>query len=248
MQNLETQKAEFDKFVSNIKTQKFYKEPLAWAFGRLNKSMLDYSKTLSADYAVINYKQNFKVVAVLLWALNECGKKVDLESSEAVIELDKEVVAKTLSKFEFLKDEVQKHRNLANLLMINEIFTNPEFSKENKFCVTFIFEDREPKSVECVYLKLYLLWLKKVNFGDLNFEGALEILPNVAWDEFAKPVELEWLRQSEIFFKMTGSYPVISSVGKFPRFLNHIIPDDDVMITDASKIIMNFANDNSNLK
>lgn len=231
---------EFNKFVDEIKKSKFYKEPIAWAFGRVNKGIVDTKKTLSVDYAVVNYKENLDSVAVVLWALNECGVKLNLNDSEAVFEIDDKITKKVLSIFEFLKDEADgnKHKNLQNLMVINEILTNGEYGDENHFCVTFLFSDEKPKSVASVYLKLYFLSLGKVELRSINLDGAFGVLPNVAWDEFAKPVELEWLRENEIFLKMSGAYPVISSVDKFPRFLNHIIPDDSIRILDAAKVRM----------
>ena len=231
---------EFNKFVDEIKKSKFYKEPIAWAFGRVNKGIIDTKKTLSVDYAVVNYKENLGSAAVVLWALNECGVKLSLNDSEAVFEIDDKITKKVLSIFEFLKDEAEgnKHKNLQNLMVINEILTNGEYGDENHFYVTFLFSDEKPKSVASVYLKLYLLSLGKVELRSINLDGAFGVLPNVAWDEFAKPVELEWLRENEIFLKMSGAYPVISSVDKFPRFLNHIIPDDSVRILDAAKVRM----------
>lgn len=231
---------EFNKFVDEIKKSKFYKEPIAWAFGRVNKGIVDTKKTLSVDYSVVNYKENLGSAAVVLWALNECGVKLGLNDSEVVFEIDDKITKKVLSVFEFLKDEAEgnKHKNLQNLMVINEILTNSEYGDENHFCVTFLFSDEKPKSVASVYLKLYLLSLGKVELRSINLDGAFGVLPNVAWDEFAKPVELEWLRENEIFLKMSGAYPVISSVDKFPRFLNHIIPDDSVRILDAAKVRM----------
>ncbi|MCZ6160049.1 tetrahydrodipicolinate N-succinyltransferase N-terminal domain-containing protein [Campylobacter ureolyticus] len=231
---------EFNKFVDEIKKSKFYKEPIAWAFGRVNKGIIDTKKTLSVDYAVVNYKENLGSAAVVLWALNECGVKLNLNDSEAVFEIDDKITKKVLSIFEFLKDEAEgnKHKNLQNLMVINEILTNSEYGDENHFFITFLFSDEKPKSVASVYLKLYLLSLGKVELRSINLDGAFGVLPNVAWDEFAKPVELEWLRENEIFLKMSGAYPVISSVDKFPRFLNHIIPDDSIRILDAAKVRM----------
>ncbi|WP_407643624.1 tetrahydrodipicolinate N-succinyltransferase N-terminal domain-containing protein [Campylobacter portucalensis] len=224
----------FNEFVSDIKTKNFYKEPLAWAFGRLNKGIMEPDKILSVDYAVVNFKENFSSAAVILWALNECGVNLDLTKSEFVATLDKKVVSKILEIFEFLKDEAkgQKHRNLQNLLTIKELLD------ENNFCVTFLFSDDRSQSVESVYLKLYLLSLQKVAIRSINLDGAFGLLPNVAWNEFGQPIELSWLRENEILLKMSGKYPNIISVDKFPRFLQHIIPQDSVRILDSSKVRM----------
>ncbi|MDD3342394.1 MAG: DapH/DapD/GlmU-related protein, partial [Sulfurospirillaceae bacterium] len=43
---------------------------------------------------------------------------------------------------------------------------------------------------------------------------------------------------NEIEMKLMGSYPIIESVDKFPRFLSHIIPEDNTRILDSSKVRM----------
>ena len=103
-----------------------------------------------------------------------------------------------------------------------------------------LFEDEAPKSLEIVYLKLYLLSLKKVPLRSLNLNGAFSLLPNVAWSD-DKPIELEYLRQNEIELKMSGTFPKIDFVDKFPRFLAHIIPEDNTRILESSKVRMGAA-------
>ncbi|PSM51496.1 tetrahydrodipicolinate succinylase [Campylobacter blaseri] len=228
------------KFVEDVKTKSFYKEPIAWAIGKVYKGVVEKDKTLSVDYAVVNYKENFGSAAVLLWALNECGTKISTNESEYVANLNKDVVEKALDIFDFLVEEAKddKHRNLQNLLIIDEILNNEDAEDEAKFCVTFLFGDEKPKSVESVYLKLYLLSLSKVEIRGVNLDGAFGLLPNVAWDEYAKPIELEWLRENEIWLKMSGSYPAITSVDKFPRYLSHIVPNDSIRVLDTAKVRM----------
>ncbi|CZE47607.1 tetrahydrodipicolinate N-succinyltransferase N-terminal domain-containing protein [Campylobacter geochelonis] len=228
-------KEDLNKFVDKIKSQDGYKEPIAWAVARVEKSFLDEEKTLCANYAVINYKENYASFAVLFWALQECGIKVDTKGSEFVAKLDRDVVDKVLEIFDFLVDEVDgnSHKNLQNFMTIDEILSE---DGEDNFCATFIFEDKAPKSVESVYLKLYLLSLGKVALRSLNLDGAFGVLPNVAWDLQSKPIELEWLKENEIWLKMSGAYPTILSVDKFPRFLSHIVPNDSVRVLDSSKV------------
>lgn len=50
------------------------------------------------------------------------------------------------------------------------------------------------------------------------------------------PIELDWLRANELSLKLSGKYPVIDFVDKFPRFLAHIIPADNTRILDSSKV------------
>ncbi|HHO42837.1 MAG TPA: 2,3,4,5-tetrahydropyridine-2,6-carboxylate N-succinyltransferase, partial [Epsilonproteobacteria bacterium] len=70
-----------------------------------------------------------------------------------------------------------------------------------------------------------------------NLNGAFGILSNVAWVGNT-PYELDYLREHEIEMKLSGTYPVIDSVDKFPRYLQHIIPADNTRILDASKVRM----------
>ncbi|ELB3527174.1 2,3,4,5-tetrahydropyridine-2,6-carboxylate N-succinyltransferase, partial [Campylobacter coli] len=63
------------------------------------------------------------------------------------------------------------------------------------------------------------------------------LLSNVAWSD-DKPIELEYLRANEMRLKMSNQYPKIDFVDKFPRFLAHIIPEDNTRILESSKVRM----------
>jgi 2,3,4,5-tetrahydropyridine-2-carboxylate N-succinyltransferase len=71
----------------------------------------------------------------------------------------------------------------------------------------------------------------------VNLNGAFGILSNVAWVG-KTPYELDYLRENEIEMKLNGTYPVVDSVDKFPRFLQHVIPADNTRILEASKVRM----------
>ena len=70
---------------------------------------------------------------------------------------------------------------------------------------------------------------------DINLNGAFGALPNVAWSA-GQPIELDYLREFEIELKLANEYPHIDFVDKFPRFLQHIIPQDNTRILDTSKV------------
>ena len=91
------------------------------------------------------------------------------------------------------------------------------------------------KSVEASYLKLYALLLAKVELRSINLNGAFGVLPNVAWSGNT-PIELDYLRKNEIELKLRNEYPNITSVDKFPRFLQHIIPADNTRVLDSAKV------------
>ena len=113
-----------------------------------------------------------------------------------------------------------------------------ESGEEDVFKIAFMFDDAKPKSVEIVYLKLYLLSLGRVPLRSLCLDGAFGVLQNVAWSVDGEPIELDWLRANEIKLKMSGCYPAILSVDKFPRYLSHVVPADNVRVLDTAKVRM----------
>ena len=184
--------------------------------------------------------ENYGSAAVLNWAIEKNGIKIDNSGSEFVAPINSAITADALNVFDFLLDECEgdKHKNVQNLLVIDEILNDGEIENDVEFVVTFLYSDDAPKSVEAVYLKLYLLSLNTAEIRSLNLNGAFGLLPNLAWDSDGNPHELDHLRENEIWLKMKGWYPNIVSVDKFPRYLNHIIPSDNTRILDSAKVRM----------
>lgn len=226
------------KFTDEIRSQAGYKDPIAFAIGRSIKGKS--AKTISVNYAVVNMNENYGSAAVLNWAIEKNGIKIDNSGSEFVAPINSAITADALNVFDFLLDECEgdKHKNIQNLLVIDEILNDGEIENDVEFVVTFLYSDDAPKSVEAVYLKLYLLSLNKAEIRTLNLNGAFGLLPNLAWDSDGNPHELDHLRENEIWLKMKGWYPNIVSVDKFPRYLNHIIPSDNTRILDSAKVRM----------
>lgn len=224
------------KFTDEIRSQAGYKDPIAFAIGRSIKGKS--AKTISVNYAVVNMNENYGSAAVLSWAIEKNGIKIDNSGSEFVAPINSAITADALNVFDFLLDECEgdKHKNVQNLLVIDEILNDGEMENDVEFIVTFLYSDDAPKSVEAVYLKLYLLSLNKAEIRSLNLNGAFGLLPNLAWDSDGNPHELDHLRENEIWLKMKGWYPNIVSVDKFPRYLNHIIPSDNTRILDSAKV------------
>ncbi|WP_086296028.1 tetrahydrodipicolinate N-succinyltransferase N-terminal domain-containing protein [Campylobacter devanensis] len=226
------------KFTDEIRSQAGYKDPIAFAIGRSIKGKS--AKTISVNYAVVNMNENYGSAAVLSWAIEKNGIKIDNSGSEFIAPINSAITADALNIFDFLLDECEgdKHKNVQNLLVIDEILNDGEMENDVEFIVTFLYSDDAPKSVEAVYLKLYLLSLNKAEIRSLNLNGAFGLLPNLAWDSDGNPHELNNLRENEIWLKMKGWYPNIVSVDKFPRYLNHIIPSDNTRILDSAKVRM----------
>ena len=209
------------KFTDEIRSQAGYKDPIAFAIGRSIKGKS--AKTISVNYAVVNSNENYGSAAVLSWAIEKNGIKIDNSGSEFVAPINSAITADALSVFDFLLDECEghKHRNVQNLLVIDEILNDGEIENDAEFVVTFLYSDEAPKSVEAVYLKLYLLSLNKAEIRSLNLNGAFGLLPNLAWDSDGNPHELDHLRENEIWLKMKGWYPNIVSVDKVVNQFKH---------------------------
>lgn len=226
-------KEDFLLLIKQIEQKANYKKPYAFGIARLDRGQLNKNKILQANFALINYEQNYASAAIMLEAFARRGVELDFNKSEFVGLLKLEDIDFALSCFKpFLEEE--GHKNIDLLKIIKDKF------KDDEFAFVCLFEDFEPLSVESVYLKLYLLSSKKVPLRGLNLNGTFGLLHNVAWSE-DKPIELEYLRENEMRLKMSRQYPKIDFVDKFPRFLAHIIPEDNTRILESSKVRMGAA-------
>lgn len=223
-------KEDFLLFVKQIEQKQGYKSPKAFGIARLDRGQINKNKILQANFAFVNFEQNYASAAIMFEAFNKRGVEIDFNASEFVNVLKLEDIEFALSCFKpFLEEE--GHQNIDLLKIIKESF------KDDEYAFVCIFEDKEPLSVESVYLKLYLISTKKVPLRSLNLNGAFGLLSNVAWSD-DKPIELEYLRVNQMKLKMKNQYPKIDFVDKFPRFLSHIIPEENTRILESSKVRM----------
>jgi len=230
---------EFKTFVSETESLSGYKKPLGFGIARVDRGQKNPDKILQATFPVINWNENFGSAAVFIASLEDSGIKVDFSGSEFVATINKKFLENAKNIFAPFWDEAsgEKHKNIQVIKSILELSESPIVNIEESFKIVFIFEDDAPKSVESVYLKLYALSTQKAGLRTLNLNGAFGLLHNVAWSG-NKPIELDWLRENEIDLKVDGAYPEITSVDKFPRYLQHIIPADNTRILDSSKVRM----------
>lgn len=230
-------KEDFDAFIKKLEKKKKYKQPLGFGIARVDKGQLNSEKILQACFPLINWNENFASAVAFLSILDDMGIDIDFSDSEFVCEVDKKFVKKARKIFSPFLHEAKgdKHKNVQVLNHLHHILQEDDF--ENSFCLIFIFEDEKPKSVEAVYMKLYALSQGKAKLRSLNLDGAFGLLENVAWSN-GYPIELDWLRENEIELKLNGTFPSIESVDKFPRFLQHVIPQNNTRILDSSKVRM----------
>ncbi len=224
----------FKALVSEVTSQEGYREPMAFGIARVDRGQKNAEKVLQANFGLINWKENFGSAAVFIKALEEAKCKVDFSGSEFVATVNDNFVSNAMAAFApYLAEATgDAHRNVQ---VIKTLAKMEDIGKN--FRIVFLFEDANPESVEAVYLKLYALSLKKAELRKVNLNGAFGILSNVAWVGNT-PYELDYLRENEIEMKLNGTYPTVDSVDKFPRFLQHVIPDDNTRILEASKVRM----------
>ena len=228
---------DFKELVQSVEAKKGYRKPIGFGISRVDRGQLNPEKILQANFPVVNWQENFGSAAIFIAALKESGIKVDFSRSEQVFDATKKFVKNAFKAFTPYINEAtgEAHKNAQVINILNWIRESDEL--ENDYRVVFIFDDVAPKSVEAVYLKLYALSYGKVALRSLNLNGAFGVLENVAWS-VGVPIELDWLRANEIEMKLQGSFPIIESVDKFPRFLSHVIPQNNTRILDSSKVRM----------
>jgi len=229
-------KEEFSAKVKSIQEQSWYKNPIGFGIARLDRGQLNNDKVLQATYPVVNWNENFGSAAIFMDALKEAGIEVDTTKSEVVCDINDEILTTCINNFNPYLDEAtgDAHKNVQLISTLSALPSELRLSADD-FRIVFIFSDDAPKSVETVYLKLYALSTAKADLRSLNLNGAFGLLHNVAWSGNL-PFELDWLRANEINLKISGQYPIIDMVDKFPRFLGHIIPADNTRILDSSKV------------
>ena len=228
---------EFKALVEKIESAHGYRKPIAFGIARVDRGQLNCEKILQATFPVTNWNENFGSAAILVGALLESGVDVDFSGSEFVCDVKKKFVKNAMNAFTPYLNSAHgdAHKNVQVIKTLDWIAQTDKLREDYR--IVFLFEDAKPQSVEAVYLKLYALSSGKAALRSVNLIGAFGVLENVAWS-LGQPIELAWLRMNEIEMKMVGSYPLIESVDKFPRFLSHIIPDDNTRILDTSKVRM----------
>ncbi len=227
-------KEDFSQLVETIQASEYYQKPLGFGIARVDRGQKDNGKILQATFPFINWQENYGSAAIFQKALVDAGFSIP-QKSEAVFDVDRDFVTNALSMCHPWVSEAKGDAH-KNVQLIKYLDALPDGELVN-YRLVFLFADEAPQSVEAVYLKLYALSTGKAPLRGVNLSGAFGVLHNVAWSGNV-PIELDWLREHELELKMSGEYPLIDSVDKFPRFLQHIIPADNTRILDAAKVRM----------
>ena len=229
-------KEDFKQLVQDIQAQSWYKNPIGFGIARVDRGQLNSDKILQATYPIINWEENYGSAAVLLNALKEAGEEVDTSKTELVCNLSDKFLASCVEAFRPYIPEAkgEDHKNVQVISTLASLPIDSGLTADD-YKVVFIFEDEAVNSVEAAYLKLYALSTGKAKLRSLNLNGIFGALHNCAWVG-NQPIELDWLRANEITLKLSGKYPTIDMVDKFPRFLSHVIPADNTRILETSKV------------
>ena len=228
----------FKELVENIQSQSWYKQPLAFGIAKIDRGQLNPSKVLQATYPIINWQENYGSAAIFLHALTVAGENISSNDTELVANVSDRFISECMKAFApYLQEATgDAHKNVQVITALSAMSNEQDFSFDD-YKVVFLFADENVQSVEAAYLKLYALSTGKAALRSLNLNGVFGQLENCAWVG-NKPIELDWLRANEISLKLSGNYPSIDMVDKFPRFLSHVIPADNTRILATSKVRM----------
>jgi len=89
--------------------------------------------------------------------------------------------------------------------------------------LTVLATDDAPKSVPEAYLKLHLLSHRFCKPHSMNLTGIFGVLPNVAWTDKGA-IDLAELPQRQLEARIKGQVLEVSSVDKFPKMTNYVVP------------------------
>ncbi|MCL6416390.1 2,3,4,5-tetrahydropyridine-2,6-dicarboxylate N-succinyltransferase [Aestuariirhabdus sp. Z084] len=89
---------------------------------------------------------------------------------------------------------------------------------------TFLATDSAPASTPEAYLKLHLISHRYVKPHGTDLSGIFPLLPNVAWTNQGA-VDLEELPQRQLQARANGELLEVSSVDKFPKMTNYVVPN-----------------------
>lgn len=223
---------QFKQFVANFENTQGYKKPLGFGIARLDRGQLNNDKILQATFPVLNWNENFGSFATFADAAIKSGATLDWSATEWVIDVNMAFVEAALETFApfIAESKGDKHKNIQLLLAIKKLK-----NLKNNFVFTVLFEDAQALSIPVGYMKLYALSTGKAEIRSLNLNGIFGLLHNCAWSD-GQPYELDYLREKELKLKVKNKFPHIDFVDKFPRYLQHIIPFDNVRILDTTKV------------
>jgi len=96
-------------------------------------------------------------------------------------------------------------------------------SSQRPAVLVILAEDAPPASVPEAYLKLQLISHRLVKPHQTSLQGLFAVLPNVAWTSEGA-IDLAELPARQLAARVQGRNLEVSSVDKFPRMTNYVVP------------------------
>ena len=90
--------------------------------------------------------------------------------------------------------------------------------------LVMLAEDTAPDSVPAAYLKLHLISHRLVKPHETDLSGVFAVLPNVAWTSEGA-IAVDELPGRQLAARLEGRDLEVSSVDKFPKMTNYVVPD-----------------------
>ena len=101
---------------------------------------------------------------------------------------------------------------------------------DQRVVATPLVDNAAPDSVEAAYLKLHLISHRLVTPHETDLTGLFGLLPNVAWTDQG-PIDLNELPQRQLDARLRGTVLEVSSVDKFPKMTNYVVPAAYALLT-----------------
>ena len=233
----------FKALVTRIESQPDYQRPEAFAVGLASFGMagLDKpgvvgspAKILDTWFPVVNRDENFGAAAVL-------ASLTGWRQGSKSYYLNQEQIEEALAHFAPFANDGKHHANINALADLREFLRAGAKSNAagivvpRLVVVTFIghLADK-PVDAHDVYLRLHLLSTRKVKPHAQNLDGIFGLLNNVVWTSKG-PFDPEQFDAIRSRFKSRGVNVWVSSVDKFPRMTDYVVPSG-VRIADADRV------------
>lgn len=236
-----SQKQNVMKLIQDARGIDGYRMPLGFGICRTDMGQINKHKVLQCHFPYVNWQESEDIAVLLLVMagfIDMRSKRAhsDLSKSELVFGVTRPFLKKVLRAMNALANMKGErfHQNLKIVETIVRILS-AKLAPTDVFRVVMLFDNAPPQTVEATYLKLMALSEGKAPLRSVNLDGMFDKLQTVAWVN-GKPFELEYLRRNQIEWKLTGRYPKVDSIDKFPTYLDHVIPKDGTQIMDRSKV------------
>jgi 2,3,4,5-tetrahydropyridine-2-carboxylate N-succinyltransferase len=239
---------DFKALVTRIESQPDYRRPEAFAVGIASFSMAGLDKPgvvaspgkiLDTWFPVVNLNENFGSAAVL-------ASLTGYRHGSKSYYLNQEQIEEALEQFAPFANDGKRHANIDALNDLREFLragNKPQSAASGNVgvvvprlvTVTFIGEiAAKPVDAHDVYLRLHLLSTRKVRPHGLNLDGVFGLLNNVVWTSEG-PFDPDQFDAVRSRLKTRGVEAKVSSVDKFPRMTDYVIPSG-VRIADADRV------------